>query len=92
MGGAPHERGARSGGVSDETPEALDRAILDAHSTGDRAVLSALYTRAAERAQAVHNVDAEAFFLTHAYVFALDIGAAQATDLHARLKALGREE
>ena len=31
------------------------------------------------------------FFLTHAYVFALEAGAETATDLHRRLKHYGRE-
>ena len=31
------------------------------------------------------------FFLTHAYIFALDVGDPRARALHLRLKAQGRE-
>jgi hypothetical protein len=67
---------------------ALDAALLCAHEAGDRAALIALYTKAADT---VPDPVAAAFFLTHAYVFALEAGAPEARALHARLKAAGRE-
>ena len=39
----------------------------------------------------MNEIDAACFFLTHAYVFALEAGASEAGVLHARLKAQGRE-
>lgn len=66
----------------------LDRQMVSAHAAGDRRRLISLYTRAAD---AVNDLDASCFFLTHAYVFALEAGAPQAARLHARLVAHGRE-
>lgn len=71
--------------MSDE----LDARILAAHAEGDRAALIRLYTQAADMTQ---DVDASCFFLTYAYIFALEAGAPEAATLHTRLKALGREE
>ena len=68
---------------------ALDRALLAAHAAHDKHRLVALYTEAAERA---NSLDAACFFLTHAYVFALDAGHPMAEDLHRRLLSQGREE
>ncbi|MGC9370341.1 MAG: hypothetical protein ACP5DX_12440 [Paracoccaceae bacterium] len=68
---------------------ALDAALLAAHAAGDRAALVAHYTRAAEIAG---DAAAEGFFLTHAYIYALEAGHAEAPALHARLKAAGRED
>ncbi|SNS49127.1 hypothetical protein [Antarctobacter heliothermus] len=66
----------------------LDDRLIAAHARGDRAALVALYAQAAET---VNNLDAACFYLTHAYVFALELGDARAAGLHARLKAEGRE-
>lgn len=68
--------------------KALDDRLLDAHARDDRAALVGLYTRAAETAR---DRDAACFYLTHAYVFALERGDARAAELHGRLKAAGRE-
>ena len=66
----------------------LDDAILSAHASDDRRALVGLYARAAE---GLNDLDAACFFLTHAYVFALETGAPEAGQLHARLVAQGRE-
>ena len=66
----------------------LETALLDAHARGDRAALVPLYTVAADQAD---SEDAQAFFLTHAMVFALEIGAPEANDLRQRLASMGRE-
>jgi hypothetical protein len=71
---------------------ALDAALIDAHEAGDKSRLVALYSQAADLAEAEANIDACCFYLTHAYVFALDCGVPEATDLHARLLEFGREE
>lgn len=65
----------------------LDARLLAAHAAGDHAALVALYTQAAEG----RDDEAAAFFLTHAYIFALETGHPAASDLHARLKAAGRD-
>ena len=66
----------------------LDAQLLQAHAAGDKAALITLYTQAADQAS---EVDAMCFFLTHAYIFALDVGDPRARALHLRLKAQGRE-
>ncbi|MEB8386176.1 hypothetical protein OO012_02950 [Rhodobacteraceae bacterium KMM 6894] len=72
------------------TPELeLDLAMITAHASQDSAALVRLYTQAAD---AANDLDAACFYLTHAYVFALESGAAQAHTLHARLVQHGREE
>ncbi|MBW4982355.1 hypothetical protein KZZ07_07365 [Mameliella sp. CS4] len=68
--------------------KALDDMLLAAHEAGDRPALVGLYAQAAET---VNDMDAACFYLTHAYVFALELGDRRATALHARLKAEGRE-
>jgi hypothetical protein len=71
---------------------ALDRAIIEAHAAGDTARMAALYHDAACTMAALHRDDAEAFYLTHAYVLSLDCGdRPRAADCHRRLVAMGRE-
>jgi len=72
--------------------DALDARLLDAHARGDKAALVALYTEAADMKEELQDIDAACFYLTHAYVFALDVGAPEARELHRRLKDRGREE
>ena len=62
---------------------------MSAHETGDGVLLAKLYSEAADQAS---DVEAECFYLTQAYVFALETGAPGVDALHARLKAHGREE
>lgn len=69
--------------------ETLDAQLLAAHDGDDRFALIRLYTQAAD---ITNDIDAACFFLTYAYIFALEVGAPQAATLHARLKAHGREE
>ena len=71
---------------------ALDAALVEAHAAGDGPRLVSLYTRAADAAEAKGDIGACCFHLTQAYVFALACGARQASPLHARLMAHGREE
>jgi hypothetical protein len=71
---------------------ALDAALIAAHAAGDGRGLVALYAGAADAACRTGDAGAEAFFLTQAYVFALEVGAPEAAALHARLVARGRDE
>lgn len=66
----------------------LNAAMLAAHATSDQKALVALYTQAADQAV---DLDAACFFLTHAYVFALELGHTQTEALRLRLVAEGRE-
>ena len=65
----------------------LDARLLAAHAADDRRALIALYTEAGD--QAVSET-ARGFYLTHAFVFALELGDARADTLRARLAAMGR--
>ena len=71
--------------------EALDAALLAAHEARDGPALARLYARAGDRRERAGDVDAACFYLTHAYVHALEEGLSEAALLHARLKAHGRE-
>ncbi len=66
----------------------LDARLLAAHAAGDWSALVTLYTEAADTAP---DPDAAAFYLTHAYVFALELAHPAAPALRARLVAAGRE-
>ena len=65
----------------------LQDRLLAAHARDDRAALVALYTEAAD---SVGDVDAACFYLTHAYIFALEKGDPASEALYQRLKAQGR--
>lgn len=67
----------------------LDARLLAAHAADDRATLIALYAEAADTAP---DETATGFYLTHAFVFALEAGDPRADALRARLVAMGREE
>jgi len=66
---------------------ALQDRLLAAHARDDRAALVTLYTEAADVAD---HVDAACFYLTHAYIYALEKGDPATNTLYRRLKALGR--
>ena len=66
----------------------LEARLLAAHAREDRSALVDLYAEAADNAP---SEDAAGFYLTHAYVFALEMGHARAPALRARLVAMGRE-
>ena len=77
--------------VGDWRP-ALQSRLLAAHKAGDMAALVTLHTEAGENCATEGNIDAAAFYLTHAYIYALDLGDARAGALHARLVSWGREQ
>ena len=64
----------------------LDAQLLAAHKAGDILALVRLYTEAAEKAAD----EARGFFLTQAYVYALECGDAAAPGLRAALAREGR--
>ncbi|WP_170350228.1 hypothetical protein [Ruegeria atlantica] len=68
----------------------LDRLLLKAHEQNDHAALTHYYTMAADEREAAQDIDAACFYLTHAFVFALESGAPEAETLNARLVAHGR--
>ncbi|MDJ1017489.1 MAG: hypothetical protein QNJ35_13330 [Paracoccaceae bacterium] len=70
--------------------EALEARLLAAHARADTEELIAGYTRAAEHAKMAGDTDKACFFLTHAWVFALEAGDPRAAQLRARLMSEGR--
>lgn len=68
--------------------KALDTDLLAAHARNDKSALVDLYQAAANAAK---TADARAFFLTHAYIFALEINHSQRFELKQSLVDLGRE-
>ena len=69
--------------------DSLDEKLLAAHERRDLDSLTTLYSQAAE---AVDDLDARCFYLTHAYICALDLGDDRAGELRARLVGYGRED
>lgn len=65
----------------------LNADILAAHAAQDKVALVGLYAQASER---VTNQSECAFFLTQAYIFALDAGDKRAKGFAKRLSDLGR--
>jgi len=66
----------------------LDARLLAADAAGNLADLTGLYIEAADAAK---DEAAAGFFLTQAYVFALEAGLPQAETLRTRLIAMGRD-
>ena len=66
----------------------LDAALLAAHRAHDIAGLVTLYHTAAMQTR---DVDARAFYLTHAHIFALECGHPETEALRAALVDMGRE-
>ena len=69
----------------------LEAAVLQAHTDGNQDNLIRLYTLAADRAEQAMHIDAACFYLTQAFVYALEHGAPQAAQLHQRLVQHGRD-
>ena len=63
----------------------LDEALLAAHAAGNLAGLVGLYLQAAEQAPE----DAAPFFMTQAWIFALEVGDARAVQIEAALVEIG---
>ena len=68
----------------------LDAALLAAHGDDDRPRLVALYARAGDLAEAEGQIDRACFYLTHAWIFALEQGLDASAALQSRLAARGR--
>lgn len=65
----------------------LQDRLLAAHARDDRKALVDLYTEAAD---ITDHLDTACFYMTHAYIFALELGDPAADALYRRLKAHGR--
>jgi hypothetical protein len=77
------------GGARQALADRLDEALaLVQRGAGAPALLIALYEEAAAQAR---EATQRGFFLTHAYVHALEAGDPRAETLRDRLRAMGRE-
>ncbi|MEE9388767.1 MAG: hypothetical protein V3U96_09150 [Paracoccaceae bacterium] len=70
----------------------LDRKLLAAHARADNAALVQFYTQAGDMAESQGQIEATCFYLTHAYVLALEQGNPSVDHLRKRLVAYGREK
>ena len=73
-----------------ESASDLEDAILSAYAAEDQVELIRLYRRAADIAEAENDIDQAAFFLTYAWIYALELGHEDATKLCQRLADWGR--
>ncbi len=71
---------------------ALDTALIRAHTDYDLNALVTLYQKAGLSCIDANDVDAGCFYLTHAYIFALEAGFSEAHEIHTVLVSYGREE
>ena len=76
--------------MNDGDHKKLESQILEAHNASDSDALWRLYRIAAASADDAGDEERAAFFLTHAWVFALDAASASASDLFDELRARGR--
>ena len=70
--------------------DVLDKRLLHAHERHDLPELVKLYSLAAEKADREKDDTAACFYLTHAFVFALESGAPEALHLNESLAERGR--
>ncbi|MEM6610433.1 MAG: hypothetical protein AAF689_17875 [Pseudomonadota bacterium] len=70
------------------TRDDLNSALMEAFAADDRDRIAQLYAAAAEETE---DASEAAFFLTHAYVFALECGSPEAPNLRKKLVLLGAE-
>ena len=69
----------------------LDQQLITANLANDNIKLVALYQHAADICEAEGVVDKACFFLTQAYVFALQEGSSQSRQIKEKLVAYERE-
>jgi hypothetical protein len=72
--------------------KSLDDTLVAAHAAQDKSMLVSLYRQAGDQMLDLGKVDAACFYLTHAYIFALDTGDPSADTIHQILVDYGREE
>ncbi len=72
------------------TRDELEKALLAAHASGTGRDLSRLYTLAGDQAEGAGRIDAACFYLTQAFVYALECGLPEAAELNRRLADKGR--
>lgn len=79
--------------MSEETSQRdseLQERLVAAHEGDDLAPLISLYREAADLAELDGDRDRAAFFMTHAWIFALEVGSADAVLCADQLREWGR--
>lgn len=76
--------------ISSSEDTIVNADILEAHANDDKALLVRQYTRVAEEAERNSDIDVCCYYLTLAYVYALDAGLDAHTDLAVKLRSYGR--
>ena len=69
----------------------LDTKLLRAHECRDHDALVVLYAQAADEREQEGDIDATCFYLTQAFIFALETGHRSTMELNRRLVDYGRE-
>ncbi len=88
-GGGIGEFGTALGNQLQSDPE-IDARLLEAHAGGSLVDIAFHYARAADQSEEQGDIDRACFFLTHAWIFALEAGDPIADDHRSRLAAYGR--
>ena len=70
----------------------LENKLLKKEKNNHIKKLIRLYTKQGKKKIAHHEIDAGCYYLTNAYIFALECGSRKAKKLHKLLKFYGREE
>jgi hypothetical protein len=68
----------------------LGARLLAAHLAGNLANIAQHYALAADHAEKREDIDRACFFLTHAWIFALEAGDPVADEYRSRLEVYGR--
>jgi len=78
-------------GADTAMSEHLNEHLLAAHAAEDKVALVGLYRAAAGLAEMDQDIERECFFLTHAWIFALETDHPMRDNLHAKLARHGRD-
>jgi len=78
--------------VNTQAPDlqTVEKALLLAHEQNNYSDLVTYYSKAATLMENQGDIDAACFYLTQAYVYAMECGSDQAQELHNRLAKHGR--
>ena len=71
--------------------KSINKNIISAHKKNDGKHLAILYKQYGLSELKRNNIDSGCFFLTQAYIFALEEGKDCATKIHSLVKSYGRE-
>ena len=88
-GGRIGEFGFALGNQLQSDPE-IGARLLEAHAEGNLVDIAHHYARASDQAEEQGDVDRACFFLTHAWIFALEAGDPIADEHRSRLARYGR--